>query len=732
MAERIRHHDWKATPLGPIEAWPQNLRTAVDLMLDARQPVYIAWGTALTSLYNEGYIPILGAKHHDALGRPYAEIFAEIWDEYRPIVEATLAGEAQHFVDQPIALTGRPGRPVSWFTLSWTPLRDEKGAIAGFYCAAIETTEKVLADTALCESHQVALRASEESYRTLFQSIDEGFCILQLIFDESEKPLDCRYVEINPAFERQTGMKDALGRTIRELVPDIEPFWFDIYGKVALTGEATRFVDHAKSMGRWFDCSAFRVGEPHERLVAVLFNDISERKQAEERLRESEARLTQVQRAARIGSFNFDRRTGQATASPEFLNLYGLPRERFVDFDYANWLALVHPEDRPWIEAETRAAVADPARHQLDYDFRIIRADTDETRWIAARTRLVRDSEGQFEQSLGAQWDVTVEKNAAAALRESEARFRHMADSAPALIWMTDEEGRVTFANRHYEHMFDRPAADMLGGGWAEIVLPEDLERHTKTFFDAFQARTNFHCETRVIDRYGQVRWLRCEGVPRLDDSHRFLGYTGCNVDISEAKIAEEHQRLLINELNHRVKNTMATVQSIASQTLRNTETAAQAKESIEGRLIALSRAHDVLTRENWEGADLYEVVDQAVAPYSSRGEDRLHLKGPKIRLQPRTALSLAMMLQELATNAVKYGALSNPTGEIRITWEIAQGKSLHLRWEESGGPPVQAPTRRGFGTRLIERSLAQDLGGKVSITFAEAGLVCTVNAPLA
>jgi PAS domain S-box-containing protein len=409
-----------------------------------------------------------------------------------------------------------------------------------------------------------------------------------------------------------------------------------------------------------------------------------------------------------------------------------LPRERFVDFDYANWLALVHPEDRPWIEAETRAAVADPARHQLDYDFRIIRADTDETRWIAARTRLVRDSEGQFEQSLGAQWDVTVEKNAAAALRESEARFRHMADSAPALIWMTDEEGRVTFANRHYEHMFDRPAADMLGAGWAEIVLPEDLERHTKTFFDAFQARTNFHCETRVIDRYGQVRWLRCEGVPRLDDSHRFLGYTGCNVDISEAKIAEEHQRLLINELNHRVKNTMATVQSIASQTLRNTETAAQAKESIEGRLIALSRAHDVLTRENWEGADLYEVVDQAVAPYSSRGEDRLHLKGPKIRLQPRTALSLAMMLQELATNAVKYGALSNPTGEIRITWEIAQGKSLHLRWEESGGPPVQAPTRRGFGTRLIERSLAQDLGGKVSITFAEAGLVCTVNAPLA
>jgi PAS domain S-box-containing protein len=862
MAERIRRHDWEATPLGPIEAWPQHLRTAVDLMLDAKQPVYIAWGAALTSLYNEGYIPILGSKHHHALGRPYAEVFAEIWDEYRPIVGATLAGEPQYFLDRPVALAGRPGRPMSWFTFSWTPLRDANGAIAGLYCGATETTEKVLAEAALRERQEAALRASEQRYHALFQSLDAGFCILQLIFDRDGRPADYRYVEINPAFERQTGMKDALGKTIRELVPDIEPFWFDIYGKVALTGEATRFVDHARSLGRWFDCSAFRIGEPDERLVAVLFNDITERKQAEERLRESEARLTQVQEAARIGSFNFDRRTGHATPSPEFLDLYGIPKDRSAGFDYENWLALVHPEDRPRVEAETQAAVADPSRHQLDYDFRIIRPDTGETRWLAARTRLIRDSDGQFVQSLGAQWDVTAEKNAEAALRasearfrlmadaipqivwitdhdgnaeffnrqwtdytgapyesmtaaqvatafvhpedfaatisafekaqrtgeifevehrirsktgdyrwflvradpyrdpatgeivrwfgasvdihdrrlaeaalrESEARFRHMADSAPALIWMTDEEGRVTFANKHYEYMFDRPVADMLGGGWAEIVLPEDLERHTKAFFDAFQARADFHCETRVIDRSGQVRWLRCEGVPRLDDSHRFLGYTGCNIDISDAKVAEEHQRLLINELNHRVKNTMATVQSIASQTLRNTDTAEQAKEAIEGRLIALSRAHDVLTRENWEGADLYEVVDQAVAPYSSRGEDRLHLRGPKVRLQPRTALSLAMMLQELATNAVKYGALSNATGEITIAWEVDRGAPSHLRlrWEESGGPAVQPPTRRGFGTRLIERSLAQDLGGDVNIAFAATGLVCTVDAPLA
>ena len=161
-------------------------------------------------------------------------------------------------------------------------------------------------------------------------------------------------------------------------------------------------------------------------------------------------------------------------------------------------------------------------------------------------------------------------------------------------------------------------------------------------------------------------------------------------------KRSEENQRLL----NHRVKNTLTTVQSIASQTLRNAPTTQEAREALEGRLLALSGAH---------------------------------VSGPEVRLPPRMALALAMVLQELATNAVKYGALSNPTGEIRLTWRV-EGKAparIHLRSEESGGPPVQAPSRRGFGTRLIERSLAQDLDGDVRIEFAPSGVTCTVDAPI-
>jgi PAS domain S-box-containing protein len=330
--------------------------------------------------------------------------------------------------------------------------------------------------------------------------------------------------------------------------------------------------------------------------------------------------------------------------------------------------------------------------------------------------------------------DVSARNRREAALRESEARFRHMADSAPALIWMTDAEGQITFANMHYDHMFGLPASDMHGDGWRSILVPDDVQGFEDAFAEAFRERRPFHAEMRVRDKEDRVRWLRCEGVPRLDDAGAFLGYTGCNVDITDAKVAGERQRLLINELNHRVKNTLATVQSIASQTLRNARTLDQAREDFESRLLALSRAHDILTREQWEGAALSEVIAGAIAPYRQRGERRFRIEGPDLRLSPRMTLALSMAFQELVTNAVKYGALSNENGRIEIVWSVPRkedGRHLALAWTESDGPPVQAPERRGFGSRLIERSLAQDLDGEVRIDFAAPGVVCTIDAPL-
>jgi two-component sensor histidine kinase len=193
---------------------------------------------------------------------------------------------------------------------------------------------------------------------------------------------------------------------------------------------------------------------------------------------------------------------------------------------------------------------------------------------------------------------------------------------------------------------------------------------------------------------------------------------------------AEQHQLLLINELNHRVKNTLASVQGIAFQTLRGEVSLAEARARFEARLMALSAAHNLLTEETWGGASLERVVSDAIEHLAGEA-GRFDVAGEPLRLAPRAALALAMALHELGTNAAKYGALSVEGGRVSIAW-TQSGDRLQLQWSETGGPPVVPPTRRGFGSRLIERGLAADLGGVASLRFDPGGLRCDIRASLA
>jgi two-component sensor histidine kinase len=190
---------------------------------------------------------------------------------------------------------------------------------------------------------------------------------------------------------------------------------------------------------------------------------------------------------------------------------------------------------------------------------------------------------------------------------------------------------------------------------------------------------------------------------------------------------------LLVNELNHRVKNTLATVQSIAAQTFRESGDTAEARRKFDARLAALGRAHNVLSDEKWDTADLQEIVEGVIEPYAAGNRPRLHLSGPQIRVAPRTALMISMALHELATNAAKYGALSNGTGEIFIEWAPeAHGEveGLRLVWKEKGGPPVQPIERKGFGTHLIQDGFARQLGGSATLELHPTGLTCTLQCP--
>jgi two-component sensor histidine kinase len=201
--------------------------------------------------------------------------------------------------------------------------------------------------------------------------------------------------------------------------------------------------------------------------------------------------------------------------------------------------------------------------------------------------------------------------------------------------------------------------------------------------------------------------------------------------DITEGRRAEERQRLLVNELNHRVKNTLATVQSLARQTLRDDVTISEARQRLMDRLLALSAAHNVLTRDQWESADLGEIVREAMRPWLDPAAARIETDGDTARVAPNVALALSLALHELATNAQKYGALSAPAGRVELSWSRPPGRGCALLvWRESGGPSVRPPSTQGFGSRLL-RSLAPDLGSAAEVEYAPSGLVCRLRAPM-
>jgi len=837
MGEQIRAHDWAATSLGPIRAWPQALRTTVGILLNSKQPMFIAWGPDLVSFHNDAYRPILGARLSGSLGRPIREIWADIWPDVGPLVDRALSGEGTWSEDLPLRTSRNGYEETAYFSFSYNPVRDEAGSVSGIFCACTETTGKVLAER----------RASAEI--TLYRQILNSAADYAII----AKDLEGRIASWNEGARRVLGWTEeemlghsaaryfvpedvAAGQIEKEmrtaLVHGVAPderwhlrkngdrFWAsgeltplrdevgDVIGFVKVLRDRTEHRNAEQTLRRYGlilesmtegvslstadgtiiytnpaedSMFGYEPGElsgehvtvqnayspeENERVVAGVIEqlkasgywegewqnrrkdgstfvtasritavevdgsplwlcvqrDVTEEKRAEAALRESEERLRIAQKAGGIGSFELFPSTGRIITSEQFCRLWGVPVQN--EFDVADLIACIHPDDQSSVNTGHRTL----PKEALGYiEYRLIRPDTGETRWIARQAERVRDEEG-VPRYLGIIYDITSRKKA-----EEQVRFQaQLLDSVHQAVVASDLAGTVIYWNRFAETLYGWTADEALGRHVLELTSGTDRAKAEATM--ALLARgSGWSGEFTGRRRDGSTFPGHVTDAPVHDESGALIGIVGVSYDISATKRAQERQELLINELNHRVKNTLATVQSIASQTLRNTDTAAEAKDAIEGRLIALSRAHDVLTRENWEGADLYEIVEQAVAPYSSQGEDRLHLRGPTVRLSPRMALSLAMMLQELTTNAVKYGALSNSTGEIRITWDVdrAEPPRLRLRWEESGGPAVRPPTRRGFGSRLIERSLAQDLGSDVRIEFAEAGVVCTVNALL-
>jgi len=271
------------------------------------------------------------------------------------------------------------------------------------------------------------------------------------------------------------------------------------------------------------------------------------------------------------------------------------------------------------------------------------------------------------------------------------------------------------------------PATFVVNVENVQELIPDDWPR-LKAAMDLILTECKpQQAEFRVRRPDGAIRWCVGTAAPSMDASGRIVRLSGVTVDITERKESEERQALLAREVDHRAKNALAIVQSIVR--LTRSDSIATYMAAVEGRITALSRAHTVLSHSRWQGADLTGLVEEELAPYRSDHRERITMTGPTVSLQPSSAQTLTLALHELATNAVKYGALSSASGHLKVAWEL-KPSTLVLRWEESGGPRARKPAKLGFGTRIIVASVEGQLGGQSKFQWGDGGLHCVITLP--
>ncbi len=322
--------------------------------------------------------------------------------------------------------------------------------------------------------------------------------------------------------------------------------------------------------------------------------------------------------------------------------------------------------------------------------------------------------------------------------RASLGPFVVAADTTRMAMVFTDatEPGNpIIFANDSFLALTGYGREEVLGQDFNFIMAHAADADALRKIEAEFVGHSDGGAEILYRRKDGSEFWAALFISPVEDENGDVVQYFASFVDLSKHKEEQAQSKMLIDELNHRVKNTLSAVQSIVRQALQTGSDPKVLRESIESRLFALSRSHDLLTRENWESAGLLDVVNNAVAPFvTAEGRaQRFVITGDNIRFPPKEALALGIAFNELGTNAVKYGAFANDLGSILVSWAIEpspEGKRLLLRWQEKDGPPVAPPLRKGLGSRVLERGLAHELAGTVQLDYRSDGVVCTMNIP--
>ncbi len=875
-----------AAIIGVLNDQPRDLAVALLYSLDGDTRTArltgcagLAAGTAVTPWEMDAH----GAAQPWPLAAPLAgrrgavidlagpELAAGPW----PAASAT-AGVPQSAVILPLtAATDHHGHKVTGFlVVGLSPRLSYDDGYRRFLDLLARQVGLTLAMARLAE-----LQGEAHKYRTLFNSIDEGFCTIEMLFDADGKPVDYVFLETNAAFARQTGLSDAVGRRMRDLASDHEQHWFDIYGRIALTGTPERFEHRADALGFWYNVYAFRIGDNQ---VAVLFHDISERKRHEAEIDQSRRRFQALVMAtarsvyrispdwqqmsvmetglpphvAEPGGTSLDhswpdrnwldrfvlpedrqmvqsavqaaidgrtvfelehrirlpdgnighmvsraapllapdgtvsewfgsgtdvtaprqaaeklrateerlRRFGEASRdvlwirdadslqwvylSPAFETIYGLGREQALTGDnYRRWLDLVMAEDRPRTEAMiARVRGGD----HVTFDHRVIRPGDGGIRWLRNTDFPIPDATGRIAFIGGISHDTTEARRVQDALQSSSDRLGIAVKVARLGLWDWDlETGQIHWSDEHY--LMEGYAVGEVTPSyeaWLRRIHPEDRGETEAALHEAMADGSDFVSEFRTLHPDGSVHWIAGRGRFFYDAEGRPVRMVGAMMDVTGQREWQERQKVLLAELQHRTRNLMGVIRSIADKTARASTDLGDFQHRFRDRLDALARVQGLLSRLSDHDRVAFDELVRAEIAVMGGPASQVTLTGPsEVRLRSSTVQVLAMALHELATNAVKYGALAQPAGRLQISWwlEPMPGNGdpwLHVDWRERGiTMPGAAPPGSGQGSggqgsggqgrELIERGLPYQLKAKTSFTLGPDGVHCTIAVPV-
>ena len=461
--------------------------------------------------------------------------------------------------------------------------------------------------------------------------------------------------------------------------------------------------------------------------------DVTERKLAELGLAERNTQLELASRTARVGSYSVDYINGIVKLSPGCASVLGLPQAT-VEISRAAARKLVHPEDlADLLDAPRNQAFLKKDR-EFVVQFRIIRADDGEVRWVEARSLMFYDQAGQPVRLIAVIIDFTERKLAESALAERNLQLAMAGKVGRVGSYAYDVKAEKLQVSEGYAALHGLPegTTETTLGTWRARVHPEDLDRvegaHNQAVADK---RREYSVEYRIVRLDGEVRWTERRCLISYDGDECAQRVVGVSIDITERKQAEKQRNALNAELDHRVKNVLATVCAIIFQTQNANATIEDFVASVDRRIKSLASTHELLSHARWRGVSLQEIIRREFAPYST---DKSDIGGSRMILKPEAAQATAMVFHELATNAAKYGALSNHTGWVSVRWfllpnGIAQQR-LAIEWQEIGGPSVSPPGAWGYGTSIIRDLIPYEFGGTVDLVFAPQGVRCRVELP--